>query len=101
PPSEQVERLRWFTGDWVRFDPIDDLLVMTDVRLGAAIGLSSFRFVVAEQNLNDEWTLVTPYRWPTSPSLHLLKPVMQRIYQSTPPLALQDWLKQAQMGATP
>ncbi|MEZ2722239.1 metal-dependent hydrolase [Paenalcaligenes hominis] len=99
PKSDHIERLRWFTGDWVRFDPVDDLLVVTDIRLGAAMGLSSFRFVVAEQNLNDEWTLVSPYRWPGNSGWHLLQPVMKRIYQSNPPLALQDWLNQAQMGA--
>ncbi|MEZ2623182.1 metal-dependent hydrolase [Paenalcaligenes hominis] len=99
PQSDQVERLRWFTGDWVRFDPVDDLLVVTDIRLGAAMGLSNFRFVVAEQNLNDEWTLVSPYRWPGNSGWDLLQPVMKRIYQSNPPLALQDWLKQAQMEA--
>lgn len=99
PPSASVERLRWFTGDWVRFDAQDDLLIMTDIRLGAAMGLNSFRFVVAEQNLYGEWQLITPYRWPSSPNWELLKPIMKRVYHSQPGLDLQQWLTQSKMEA--
>jgi inner membrane protein len=28
------ERLRWFTGDWLRYDVVGDALVVTDLRMG-------------------------------------------------------------------
>ena len=31
PPLKQLEQLRWFSDDWVRYDIIDDLLVVSDV----------------------------------------------------------------------
>lgn len=98
PESPQIDRLRWFTGDWVRFDEKDDLLIMTDVRLGATIGLHSFRFVVAEKNQHGQWETITPYRWPEKIDLTLLKPILKRIYQQQPPLPLQDWVTAADMS---
>lgn len=99
PKSEQIDRLRWFTGDWVRFDEKDDLLIMTDVRLGAGIGLHHFRFVVAEKNPYGQWETVVPYRWPEGVDFALLKPILKRIYQQQPPLPLKDWVTEANMGA--
>ncbi|MCC3264365.1 hypothetical protein LLE87_40025, partial [Paenibacillus polymyxa] len=37
------ERLRWFTDDWLRYDVIDDALVVSDLRMGMA-GHYTFRF---------------------------------------------------------
>lgn len=99
PESEQIARLRWFTGDWVRFDEKDDLLIMTDIRLGASMGLQHFRFVVAEKNPYGQWDTVVPYRWPEELNMALLKPILKRIYQQQPPLPLQDWVAEADMGA--
>lgn len=96
--SPQAQRLRWFTDNWVRFDTEDDLLIMTDVRLGAALGLHSFRFVVGEQDQHGQWEVVTPYRWPQSLDLGLIKPLLQRIYNQHPPLPLQKWAEQANIG---
>lgn len=98
PQSDQIDRLRWFTGDWVRFDEKEDLLIMTDIRLGAAMGLQHFRFVVAEKNPYGQWETVVPYRWPESLDLSLLKPILKRIYQQTPPLPLTDWITKAGMA---
>lgn len=98
PPSDLIERLRWFTGDWVRFDLEDGLLIATDVRIGAVMGVSSFRFVVAEQGFDNEWYLVTPYRWPGAPRWELLKPMMRRVLHADPPLPLDQWLERANMG---
>lgn len=100
PTSEQIERLRWFTGDWVRFDEKDDLLIMTDMRLGATIGLQSFRFVVAEKNSYGQWETLLPYRWPEKLDFGLLKPILKRVYHSHPPLPLTDWVTTAGMGAS-
>lgn len=96
--SEQVQRLRWFTDDWVRFDVHEDLLIVTDVRLGAAMGLHSFRFVVAEQSPEGVWETVPPYRWPQTVDFSLLTPLMQRIYQQQPPLPIRDWVESARIG---
>lgn len=98
PHSEQIDRLRWFTGDWVRFDEKDDLLIMTDIRLGAAMGLQNFRFVVAEKNHYGQWETLVPYRWPEALDFSLLKPILKRIYQQTPPLPLVDWVTKAGMS---
>lgn len=98
PPSALIDRLRWFTGDWVRFDEQDDTLIMTDVRLGGTIGLNSFRFAVAEMGPEGEWMLINPYRWPTAIDLRLLKPILQRVYQQDPPLPLKEWATKAKMG---
>lgn len=99
PPSASIDRLRWFTGDWVRFDVHEDLLIMTDIRLGAAIGLQHFRFVVAEQTLTGQWENVLPYRWPEKLDWGLIKPLLTRIYRQQPPLPLQRWVDNAKMGA--
>lgn len=99
PPSEQIDRLRWFTGDWVRFDVQDDLLIMTDIRLGATIGLQHFRFVVAEQNPEGQWDSVQPYTWPATLDWKRLQPILTRIYQQEPPLPLASWTQQAGMGS--
>lgn len=98
PDSPQIDRLRWFTGDWVRFDEVDDLLIMTDVRLGAGIGLHHFRFVVAEKNPAGYWDTVLPYKWPEELDLQLLKPIMKRVYTQQPPLPLNDWVEEANMS---
>lgn len=99
PDSIHIDRLRWFTGDWVRFDEIDDLLIMTDVRLGAAVGLQMFRFVVAEKNAYGQWETIVPYRWPEKLNFSLLKPILKRVYQQQPPLPLKDWVADADMKA--
>ena len=99
PESELIDRLRWFTGDWVRFDEREDLLLMTDLRLGASIGLQHFRFVVAERNPSGQWETVVPYRWPEQLDMALLQPLFKRIYQQQPPLPLEDWVTAAGMGA--
>lgn len=46
--STQYERLRWFTGDRLRFDLIDQQWVATDLRLGMT-GYHPFRFALAKQ----------------------------------------------------
>ncbi len=98
PDAPLVDRLRWFSGDWVRFDIQDDVLIATDIRIGAVMGLSSFRFAVAEPNFDGEWQVITPYRWPVSSRWELLQPMLQRISQQSPPLDLKNWLDSANMS---
>lgn len=45
--SPQHQRLQWFTHDVLRYDRIDDQLIVTDLRLGMT-GYHPFRFVMAE-----------------------------------------------------
>lgn len=100
PLSPQIDRLRWFTGDWVRFDVYEDLLIMTDIRLGSAIGLSSFKFVVAELDQEEQWKTILPYRWSAQLDFSLLRLILKRIYLQQPPLPLNDWLKEAHIEFT-
>lgn len=95
PPSTQIDRLRWFTGDWVRFDEYEDLLIMTDIRLGAAIGLQHFKFVVAEQNAYNQWENILPYRWADPLDWRLMSAIFTRIYQQNPPLPLEKWVQKS------
>lgn len=94
--SEARAKLGLFT---VRFDIKDDILIATDIRIGAAMALTSFRFAVAEQAPDGEWQLITPYRWPGLQRWELIQPMLRRVYQQNPPLGLENWLKQANMGA--
>ena len=55
-----VQRLRWFAGDFVRADVIDQRLVITDLRMGLEPDYV-FRHVVAEQG-NPHWKPVAPER---------------------------------------
>ncbi|WP_185266854.1 metal-dependent hydrolase [Halopseudomonas xiamenensis] len=45
--SPQHQRLRWFSGDLLRYDLIDDHWVVTDLRLGMT-GYHPFRFALAQ-----------------------------------------------------
>ena len=95
---ELLQRLEWFTGGWLRYDPTDGVLVVTDLRMGVGPGLNSFRFAVAEQGPDDLWQNVLPYRWPAETRLELLKPIMRRVIQSEPPLPLSQWAKEAKLA---
>lgn len=46
--SPQLDRLRWFTGDMLRYDLIDGQWVVTDLRLGMT-GYHPFRFALADE----------------------------------------------------
>lgn len=98
PPLKQLEQLRWFSDDWLRYDIIDDLLVVSDIRMSLGPGQYSFRFVVAERIADDTWLPVIPYRWANGHNIALLKPVLRRIWEPTPPLPLQEWAKRIDAG---
>lgn len=55
-------RLRWFTGDWLRYDIIGDTLVVTDLRMGMS-GHHFFRFAMAERR-DGQWHAIVPRSWP-------------------------------------
>ncbi|OZI22880.1 metal-dependent hydrolase [Bordetella genomosp. 7] len=85
------DRLRWFTDDWLRYDVIGDVLVVTDLRMGVA-GYYTFRFVMAERGADGRWHPVVPRRWPSGrggwPQMQLL---LARIFDSSTPLPLAEW----------
>ena len=89
------ERLRWFTNDWLRYDVLDDALVVTDLRMGVA-GYYTFRFVMAERGADGAWRIVTPRRWPSGrggwPQMQVL---LARILDSGTPLPLAEWARHA------
>lgn len=100
-PAYELNRLRWFSDDWVRFDVQDDLLIVSDLRMGIGPGHYSFRFVVGELSNTNAWEWVRPYIWPSSRSFALLKPVMHRIWYQSPPLPLNEWAKEAKLTTQP
>lgn len=94
------ERLRWFTGDWLRYDVIDNALVVSDLRMGIA-GYYTFRFVMAERDANGNWMAVTPRHWPSDRgNLQQLQLVMARIFDSSTPLPLAEWATYAVQAQT-
>lgn len=101
PNASSLQRLRWFSNDWVRFDVQDDLLIVSDLRMGAGSGVYSFRFVVGEQDSNQNWREVTPYKMGGWHDFSLIKAEMNRIWSTTPPLPLEQWAKRIGMQAEP
>ena len=65
-PDPRCDRLRWFTGDWLRHDVIGDALVVTDLRMGVA-GTPSVSNGRARAGAG--WIAVVPSRWPSASGL--------------------------------
>lgn len=89
--SPQHERLQWFTGGVMRYDVIDDLLLVTDLRLGMT-GFHPFRFALAER-VADDWRLIDHVeRLPTERGdLAQLQLLWQRIWRQQPEIPLGEW----------
>ena len=64
PDSPLLPGLRWFTGDWLRYDEIGSSLVVSDLRMGLATGFYTFRFKMGEGQPH-AWHPVVPSMWPT------------------------------------
>jgi len=64
PDSPLLPGLRWFTGDWLRYDEIGSNLVVSDLRMGLATGFYTFRFKMGEGQPH-AWHPVVPSMWPT------------------------------------
>ena len=89
------ERLRWFTGDWLRYDVVGDALVVTDLRMGIP-GNYTFRFQMARRDGQGQWAAMTPTGWKgTAPNSmfngHDLGLIWRRIIDQQPPLPLAEW----------
>lgn len=88
--SAELQRLRWFTGDWLRYDVIDDAVIVTDLRMGM-IGHHFFRFVVARRTANG-WQTIVPERWHGDRGGDAeLRLLLRRIWHENPSLPLTAW----------
>ncbi|MDZ5602696.1 metal-dependent hydrolase [Pseudomonas sp. RP23018S] len=93
------ERLRWFTGDWLRYDIIGDALVVSDLRMGMPSDYN-FRFLMARRDAQGQWQPVQPSRWPGNSARamfdrQMLGLLWQRIFDQRPPLPLAAWQVQS------
>jgi inner membrane protein len=99
------ERLRWFTGDWLRYDVVGDALVVSDLRMGIP-GNYTFRFRMAGCDGQGHWLPETPTAWPgagvdsirDSEALGL---IFKRIVEQQPPLPLAQWSQTYLAGPAP
>lgn len=94
-PRGAIEGLRWFTGDWLRYDDINGQLVVSDLRMGIGTGHYSFRFLIGEQDSSTgQWKAVTPEYWQSGPAgrdMEALAHTLKRAWQANPPLPLAMW----------
>lgn len=90
-----LQRLRWFTDDWLRYDQIGDVLVVTDLRMGIP-GNYTFRFNMAHRDSQGRWVADTPSHWQRAGGgsmfdSHDLALIWRRILAQQPPLPLAAW----------
>lgn len=94
-PREDIEGLRWFTGDWLRYDDINGHLVVSDLRMGIGTGHYSFRFLIGERDPETgHWRAVTPEYWQGGPAgrdMAALKRTLTRVWETATPLPLAMW----------
>jgi inner membrane protein len=91
-PMPELQGLRWFSGDWLRYDVINGQLVVSDLRMGLGTGYYSFRFLVAQQTgPGASWQAIVPEYWPTSRGTSELGRVLERIWKQDPALPLETW----------
>ena len=91
-PLPQLDGLRWFSGDWLRYDDVQGHLVVSDLRMGLGAGYYSFRFLFARRSApNEPWVPETPEHWPGERGTTELSAVIQRIWRENPPLPQATW----------
>jgi inner membrane protein len=91
--SALLQRLRWFTGDWLRYDEVGDALVVTDLRMGIP-GNYTFRFNMAHRDSQGHWIVDRPSLWQGSGAMFDrddLALIWRRILDQQPPLPLAAW----------
>ncbi|MCY1519710.1 LexA-binding, inner membrane-associated putative hydrolase [compost metagenome] len=89
--SPQHQRLMWFTHGILRYDRIDDRLIVTDLRLGMT-GFHPFRFEMARWE-DGRWKLVEwVERLPARRGdLAHLRQLLARIWDARKPVPLAQW----------
>lgn len=90
-----LQRLRWFTDDWLRYDEVNGALVVTDLRMGIP-GNYTFRFNMAQRDAQGHWVAHTPTAWQGAGvgsmfNSHDLALIWRRIFDQQPPLPLAAW----------
>lgn len=94
-PRRHIDGLRWFTGDWLRYDEINGQLVVSDLRMGISTGHYSFRFLIGERDAaTGQWKAITPRYWHGGPArrdLAALRASLMRVWRTTTPLPLAAW----------
>ncbi len=91
--STQQARLQWFSGGLLRYDVMDGLLVVTDLRLGLP-GLHSFRFPLAMQG-HAGWQCL-PYARRLAGfrgGFRQLQQLLSRILDEQATLPLEQWAR--------
>lgn len=85
------QRLQWFTDDWLRYELVNGMLIVSDLRMGIP-GLYSFRFVMAHCDSSGSLVPVTPSAWPSRMAGGAeARLIFQRILHQQPPLPLREW----------
>jgi len=74
----QAERLRWFTGGFVRARERDGELVMTDLRIGAEASYV-FAFALGERDARDRWHPIVARELVPEIDLATLGPILRRV----------------------
>jgi inner membrane protein len=96
-------RLQWFTDGILRYDRIDDRLIVTDIRLGMT-GFHPFRFDFAHWQDGAWQPQASVARWPGGRGdMARLQLLGQRIWQPATPIPLANWaaeLSKPQQGET-
>lgn len=93
--SALLQRLRWFTDDWLRYDEIGDALVVTDLRMGIP-GNYTFRFNMAHRDRQGHWIAERPSPWQGTGAMFNrddLALIWRRILDQQPPLPLAAWTR--------
>jgi inner membrane protein len=94
-PREHLDGLRWFTGDWLRYDDIQGELVVSDLRMGVGTGHYSFRFLMGQRDpVSGQWRAVTPRYWQGGPGRRdrqSLLASLRRVWETETPLPLAMW----------
>ncbi|QHG65060.1 metal-dependent hydrolase [Pseudomonas putida] len=91
--SALLQRLRWFTDGWLRYDEVGDALVVTDLRMGIP-GNYTFRFNMAHRDSQGHWIVDRPSLWQGGGVMFNrddLALIWRRILDQQPPLPLAAW----------
>lgn len=101
-PRDAIDGLRWFTGDWLRYDDVEGQLVVSDLRMGVGTGHYSFRFLIGERDPETgQWKAVTPRYWQGGPGhrdMAAMIAALKRVWDTATPLPLAAWNRR--MSAT-
>lgn len=79
-----VRELRWFNRGFMKAEPLDDRLILSDLRMGADPDYV-FRFAVAEQDPSGAWRAIRPESVSRPPTSDRVAGVWTRIWREPAP----------------